>query len=421
VKTTLKTGLVLFALAATLSGCVGVYDARAAMKQGGWQQVLVDTRDIDSFPQRDRTLVLNYRAAAKLGLGYRKSSKDDYLKAWNIMNTSEGGGIGNAQFFSERQKWWMGDPYERAFNSFYLGMLYFEGGDRESAMASFRNAMAVDTGDLKEGEYAADWLPALIMRLRCYLDRGDKDGAKDIMKRIDELEREPASFDPNCPWLNMDSQLDANTIMMIELGVGPHFTAEGHHGSVRVINQGEYTESYAEVYVDGEPLVRSYKIGDTFFQAITRGGRVMDDILKGKAGAKTAGIVTGAVAMHFGRVLMTSSGNKDVRTAGAVVLAVGAVILIASLLMNAEADTRGNELLPAETHLMMAKLPPGKHRVEVRYFDEHGRELAEMRQTDVPLMVPEKGDASLLVRSKPKYQLGDAARHEADPYAKMPK
>jgi hypothetical protein len=260
------------------------------------------------------------------------------------------------------------------------------------------------------------------MRLRCYLDRGDKNGAKDIMKRINELEREPANFDPACPWLNIDSQLEANVVMMVELGVGPHFTAEGNHGSVRVINQGEYIESHAEVFVDGQSLGRTYKIGDTFFQAITRGGRVMDDILKGKAGAKTAGIVTGAVAMHFGRVLMTESGNKDVRTAGAVVLAVGAVILIASLLLNAEADTRGNDLLPAETHLMMAKLPPGEHQVEVRYFDGTGRELTEMRQQNIPLKVPEKGDASLLVRSKPKYQVPtDAAWHDANPYAKMPK
>jgi hypothetical protein len=105
--------------------------------------MMVATRDIESFPQRDQTLVLNYRAAAKLGLGYYESSRLDYLQAWNIMNMSQGGGVGNAQFFGERQKWWMGDPYERAFNSFYLGMLYFEKNDRESAMASFRNAMSI--------------------------------------------------------------------------------------------------------------------------------------------------------------------------------------------------------------------------------------------------------------------------------------
>jgi hypothetical protein len=84
--------------------------------------------------------------------------------------------------------------------------------------------------------------------------------------------------------------------------------------------------------------------------------------------------------------------------------------------MSAKADTRGNDLLPGETHLMMAKLPPGDHKVEVRYFDSMGRELQQMRQSGIPLTVPEKGDASLLVRATPKYQF-DPAKLEANPYA----
>lgn len=417
--------LLLFALLAGLTACSSVYDAKAAMRKGGWQQVMNDTRDLDSFPQRDQTLVLNYRAHSKLALGYHESAQADYLRAWNIMNQSQGGGVGNAMFFSERQKWWMGDPYERAFNSFYLGMLYFENGERENAMASFRNAMAVDTGDLEAGQYIGDWLPPMIMRTRCYLARGDKSGAEQILKEINRLQRDEANFDPNCPWLNIDAQTDANTVMMIELGEGPYFTAEGNYGSVRATNQGEYSESFAEVWVDGQPLGQAYKIGDSFYQAITRGGRVMDDILKGKAIAKTAGIVTGAAAMHVGRVLLQSGAAKKSNgtvTAGAIVLAAGAVVLIASLLMNAEADVRGNVLLPGETHLMMASLPPGDHDVEIRFYDAYMRELRDMRQQGVPLHVPERGDATLLVRSRPRYEIpaSDALR-KADPYANVKK
>jgi hypothetical protein len=296
-------------------------------------------------------------------------------------------------------------------------MLYFAENNREDAMACFRNTMFVDTGDIEKGMYAADWVPAFIMRARCFLDRGDKDGAKMVMDELGRLEKEPANFDPECPWLNIEAQLDANVVMMIELGLGPHFTAEGHHGSVRAINQGEYTEAYAEVFVDGQSLGQTYKIGDTFFQAITRGGRVMDDILKGKAIAKTAGIATGATGIAVGAMLLRNGADSGTRTAGAVVLGVGAAVMIASLLVSAKADTRGNDLLPGETHLMMAKLPPGDHKVEVRYFDTMGRELTQMRQSGIPLKVPEKGDASLLVRSTPKYQV-DPAKAEANPYPK---
>lgn len=396
------------------AGCSSVYDARDAMKRGGYQQILQDTRNLDDFPERDTTLIMNYRAHAKLGLGYHESARHDYLQAWNAMNMSEGGGVSNAYFFTERQKWWMGDPFERMFNSWYLGMLFYMKGDLVDAPAAFRNSIFVDTGDVEAGEYAADWIPALLMLARCYLNDGREDDARIIMQQIQALEHDPASFDNECPWLNIDAQRDANTVMMIELGVGPYFTAEGHHGSVRAINQGEYRERFVEVWVNGQSLGRAYKIGDTFFQAITRGGRVMDDILEGKAIAKTSSIIVGAGSMHVGRVLY-ESGNK---TAGAITAGVGAAVMIAGLLMNAEADTRGNVLLPGETHLMLAQLPIGEHKAELRFFDANGFEIRAMRQTGLPLTVPERGDAVLLARSSPRYQIPATADHrEANPYA----
>lgn len=416
----LKPAVALMVVAAFAVGCSSVYDAKAAMTKGGYEQVLTDTRDFESFPERDHTLILNYRAHAKLGLGYADSARADYLRAWNMMNHGDGGGVANAYWFSERQKYWMGDPYERAYNSWYLGVLDFQAGKFEDAMPCFRNALFVDTGDLKEGEYAADWLPTFIMRMRTFLTRGDSGSVKMLLDEIGRLNKDKANFDPDCPWLTLEAQQENNVVMMVELGEGPYFTAEGHHGSVRAINQGEYRESWAEVFMDGQSLGKTYKIGDTFFQAITRGGRVMDDILKGKAIAKTASIAVGASAMHIGRKMAQEGGNKDTKTAGLVVLGVGAAVMIGGLLMNAEADTRGNVLLPGETHLMMTKAAPGKHDVELRYFDMQGREMREMRQTGLTLNVPEKGDAVLLARSRPQYRAGDAGRAAEDPYKGIP-
>lgn len=415
----LGTALLVVASVWVLSACASTYDVSQAMRQGGWQKVLSDTQNINEFPERDQTLVMNWRAHAKMALGYRDSAQDDYLYAWNVMNHGKGSSVASVTFGRESGKMWMGDPYERAFNSWYLGMMYFQAGKREDAMASFRNAMFVDTGDLEKGEYAADWLPAFIMRMRCFLARGDTGSVRNLLKEVGRLEREPANFDPNCPWLNIEAQKDANVVMMVELGQGPFFTAEGHHGSERVINQSAYNEAYAEVYVNGEPLGRTYKIGDTFFQCITRGGRVMDDILKGKAIAKTAGIATGATAIFVGSQLARHGHG----TAGAITAGVGAAVLVASLLMSTEADTRGNVLLPGETHLMMARLDPGDYDVTLRYFDKNGRELRSMRQDMVPLTVPESGDATLLVRSAPRYQVPPAgsARLTADPYGKPKK
>jgi len=409
----LKPLLALAASLALLAGCSSVYDAKGAMRQGGYQKVMLDTQDLNAFPERDQTLILNWRAHSKMALGYRDSARADYLRAWNMMNHGDGGGVAAANWFSERQKWWMGDPYERAYNSYYLGCLYYQQGKFEDAMASFRNAIFVDTGDLKQGEFAADWLPAFVMRMRCFLTRGDEGSVKMLADEISRLEKDKANFDPECPWLTVEAQKDANVIMMIELGEGPYFSAEGHHNSVRAINQSEYREAFAEVFVDGKKLGTTYKIGDTFYQAITRGGRVMDDILKGKAIAKTTMIATGATAMAVGHRV----GGKG----GAVAMGVGAVVLLGGLLMNAEADTRGNVLLPGETHLMMAKLPPGKHNVDLHFYDASGRELRDMRQVGLDLNVPEKGDAVLLARSNPRYRIEGASMAAADPYAGLAK
>lgn len=420
---TLWKPLLAVAALALLVGCASTYDARAAVEQGGWQKVLTDTRNLDDFPERDRTLILNYRAHAKFGLGYHDSAREDYFRAWQIMNNGSGGNVTGALFFSEDQKWWMGDPYERAYNSWYLGWLYYAQGtddSRENAMASFRNALFVDTGDLEAGEYAADWLPTFIMRTRCFLDRGDENGAKMMLDEVSRLPSEPANFDPDCPWLTLEAQKDANTVIMVELGQGPYFTAEGHHGSARAINQSEYDEAWAEILIDGESLGTTYKIGDTFYQAITRGGRVMDEILEGKAIAKTAGIAAGATAMHIGRVIATNSNSRGSRNAGLITMGAGAAVLLGGLLMSASADTRGNGLLPGETHLMMASLPPGDYDVQVRFFDRSGHELQHMRQQRVPLNVPEEGDATLLLRSRPRYIVPPGeTRKSADPYASL--
>jgi hypothetical protein len=96
--------------------------------------------------------------------------------------------------------------------------------------------------------------------------------------------------------------------------------------------------------------------------------------------------------------------------------------MLAGLLADTSADTRCNILLPGEIHLMMAKLDPGPHEVEVRYFGKGGSELGRMRQRAMPLKVPEQGDAVLVVRSDPQYAVPrSAAERDMDPYFKTAK
>jgi uncharacterized protein YceK len=193
--------LVLVAVLALMGGCSSVYDVNAAMEKGGYQQVLMDTQDITKFPERDSTLILNYRGHAKLGLGYTDSARRDYLQAWNVMNLSEGGGVGAAMFFSERQKFWMGDPYERAYNSWYLGLLYYQLGDVVNAPPALKNAVFVDSGDIEAGEYIADWLPAHVMRIRALMARQDMETVQSVIAEIGRLPDVAPNAEKGMPWL----------------------------------------------------------------------------------------------------------------------------------------------------------------------------------------------------------------------------
>ena len=97
--------LISFALPLlVLTGCAGAtYNVAESMRKGGYKQVLEDTRNIEEFPERDQTLILNWRAHAKMGLGYQESARNDYLRAWNMMNNSAGGNVA-AAYACQRQQ-----------------------------------------------------------------------------------------------------------------------------------------------------------------------------------------------------------------------------------------------------------------------------------------------------------------------------
>ncbi|KAA0214386.1 hypothetical protein EDM80_06825 [bacterium] len=408
----------LLVLPLLLTGCVGAtYNVAESMQKGGYRKVLEDTRNIEEFPERDQTLILNWRAQAKLGLGYQESARNDFMRSWNMMNNSQGGNVAAAYMWNEKSKYYLGEPYERMMNSYYLGLLFYMHGKPEDAMACFKNALYVDTGDLEANEYAADFVPNMIMRSRVYIDRRDDNGLKAQLDELNRLPKDARNFDPNCPWFTPEAQKEANTLIWVELGWGPYMTAEGRHGEVRVIREPEYPERYAEVFINGQSLGKTYKMGDTYYQATTRGGRPMEEYLKAKGIAKDVTTVAGAVAIGVGAELAREGHGA----AGAITAGVGLGLLLWGALSSAEADTRCNVLLPGQIHLMMAKVPPGKHEVEVRYYDGSGRELGRQRQRALPLNVPERGDAVMIVRSDPHYVVPrNEKERAADPYAKAP-
>lgn len=152
-----------------------------------------------------------------------------------------------------------------------------------------------------------------------------------------------------------------NFLAIVGMGKGPFKYRVGEYGQLAKIGRSAYPEKYAEICVDGQKVARADTIDSIYYQASTRGGRVMDGILAGKAVFKGATEIGGAVALA--EAANPHLSRKERR--GAFI--VGAALLAASLATRPEADVRSWETLPDRIDVLAAKVAPGTHRVEVNY------------------------------------------------------
>jgi hypothetical protein len=269
----------------------------------------------------------------------------------------------------ESTKEWRGDPHELAMNSLYTALLYWLHGEHDNARAGAKAAILADS-DSKEG-YRSDlalsyWLAGRMSR-RLGAD-ADADGyyAQALEARRQAVghgadgEAEPAVLlDPD----------HGNVVLVVDVGMGPEKYADGDYGSLARFRPALRPEHHGQVWVDGKPVGHTQVLADVFFQAITRGGRVMDGILKGKAVFKTGTMVAGAVVLH------QAAKHRSPEAA-----AVGGGLLLLSLLTSARADTRHLALLPATVQVLTLNLPPGEHDLRLEFHDAGGRPLGGLTQ-----------------------------------------
>jgi hypothetical protein len=152
--------------------------------------------------------------------------------------------------------------------------------------------------------------------------------------------------------------LDFNTLVVIWLGTPPDMVRGGSYGEKRFIRQGVMrpNEKYA-VLVDGGAIHLPVKgIGDINYQAVTRGGRKMDDVLGHQATCK-------GVTNTAGDALIISASTVDSPAVALGLLAGGLIVKVVAAIMNPEADTRHWGNIPHTMRLVPLKLAPGDHVV----------------------------------------------------------
>ncbi|MFN7140023.1 MAG: hypothetical protein ACK4UN_11880 [Limisphaerales bacterium] len=290
-------------------------------------------------------------------------------------------------FHGEAKKTFIGEPYERVMAYYYRGILYWMDGEPDNARACFRSGLILDS-DVENKTYAADYT------LLEYLDgfatvKMNGDGS-------DSLQRARKLVNATLP----DYNPKANVLVFIEAGNGPLKYAGGEYGELLLYSQGKPAARSAVVKVNGQS-VPAPAYDDLYFQATTRGGRVMDQILANKAGFKsttdtlgTAGIVSGAVLAGT----QQGRGSKADEI-GVGLLAFGVLSKIASAATTPAADTRCWDNLPQYLSFAALELPPGEHTLTVEFKGQHGQNLPNLTRT-INVSVPSDRDAVIFVSDK---------------------
>ncbi len=329
---------------------------------------------------RNKVLV-EYRSALTAlhrgELGEAKRLLDDALLSIGGIGADDKNAKQARRYFSsEDKKNFRGEPYERVMAYYYRGILYWMDGETDNARACFRSAQIQD-GDTENKEYSSDYV------LLDYLDgfasaKLAADGS-DAFKRAQTVAK-TATLPPY--------NTKANVLFFVDYGAGPLKYASGQYGEeLRFRNQNSAARS-ATILVNGQSIP-AIPYDDLFFQATTRGGRVMDHILANKAVFKSTTSGVGDAALISGAILGTTQQGRH-SSADEIGLGLAAFGLISKIVSSATtpaADTRSWDNLPQYLSFASATLPPGQHVAKIQFNDAQGRALPSLTKT-VTINIP---------------------------------
>ncbi|HUW30237.1 MAG TPA: tetratricopeptide repeat protein [Planctomycetota bacterium] len=361
---------------AAVAGCAGGAASRTAGRSAFWQYDYAAAQKLfaESQDRLDRNYVLynlEVGSAAFEGGNYY-AARTAFERAAQVMRGYGGNTQGIISLIAnESAKLYKGDPYEQAMANFYDGLVYYRWGDWRNARAAFHQALMADQSSAEGNK--EDFAVAQFMIGKCYLKLGEPDNARISFEKAREKY-------PNNPYFSDDAINSHNVLLIIQLGRAPVKTQTGLAGSNDVYEGGRYRETGATVCANGKLLGQSALAVDLLDQAQASGRSAKDTIQTIKGGIKTGLMAAGAQQM---------SDNRG---------AAGPLMLLAGLLMPAQADIRNWDLLPGEVHVLSAKLEPGSYTFKIDFLDG-STPLLDYRQVWFHVPVNADGETVLFFRS----------------------
>lgn len=348
-------------------------------------------------PPQDRVLWDYRRATAALRSGKfdeaREQLDDAIMNIGGIIANSEDAKKARSLFSTESKKTFIGEPYERIMAYYYRGLLYWRDGQPDNARACYRSAQLIDS-DADDETHKADYV------LLDYLEglattKLSGDGSESLARA--QANHKSGDLPP------YDAQ--ANVLIFAEYGQGPMKQATGQYGEQLKFRVTDSLAQSAALTI-GEQKIPLPAYDDISFQAVTRGGRVMDQILANKAAFKQRSDTVGNLALAGSAVAATNihSGGGYSRGSENTAIALGAIGLISKIASSSttpRADTRQWSSLPQRLSFAALRLPAGEHAATLEFFDAAGAVIANLTR-QVTITVEDASRDTVVFLSEPK-------------------
>ena len=170
---------------------------------------------------------------------------------------------------------------------------------------------------------------------------------------------------------------DHNALILVETGTSPRKVADGPGHSELKFRRGRgFSEQTVRITIDGESGEEMFPIEDLYWQAATRGGRMVDKIIGKKAEFRSTTTSVGNFAADIGNTavvispLLSSSSNLG--TIGGAVGLVGVTSMAIGQSSRPRADTRYWDSIPDAFHIYTTRLEPGDHEMMFEFLDVQG-------------------------------------------------
>ncbi len=317
---------------------------------------------------------------------------------------------------SEAEKVYKGEPYEQASMSLLVGLLLLEEGEIDNALACFKNGQFADA-DVDKEQYKSDFGLLQLLESKCLQMRGEQlesdllfekaidsfaythpryilkqteiDSQKAILstnktkskknskqsniekENIDKLEAELINIHDS---IVNDYRLyyeplrkPYNTLLLVWTGRSPEMVSQGQYGEQRVMIKNPPLESHYEIIVDGSDwydVIRGF--ANITYQATTRGGRMMDNVLADQAAFK-------AGAHNFSKSLADTADDVSDPYAALAILGVALIAEGVSASANVKADIRCWRTLPDKITVVPIQLEKGEHEITLDCYDNNFR------------------------------------------------